>query len=70
MIEQDITPPTAEEIAEMRENAYNAGHPATWIWNEEAVSWVAPVDPPNDGFPYIWDETTNGWVPFPGYPRD
>ena len=70
MIEQDITPPTAEEIAEMRENAYNADHPATWLWNEEAVSWVAPVDPPNDGFPYIWDETTNGWIPFPSYPRD
>jgi hypothetical protein len=54
----------------MRENAYNAEHPSAWIWNEEAVSWVAPVDPPNDGFPYIWDETTNGWIPFPGYPRD
>ncbi len=70
MIEQDITPPTFEEIAEMRENAYNAEHPATWIWNEEAISWVAPVDPPNDGFPYIWDEATTGWIPFPGYPRD
>jgi hypothetical protein len=70
MIEQNITPPTAEEIAEIRENAYNADHPATWIWNEAAVSWVAPVDPPNDGFPYIWDETTNSWIPFPGYPRD
>jgi len=70
MIEQDITPPTAEEIAQMRENAYNAKHPTTWIWNETAVSWVAPVDPPNDGFPYIWDETTTGWIAFPGYPRD
>lgn len=67
---ENTTPPTAEEIAQARENAYNADHPASWTWNEEAVSWVAPVAPPTDGFPYLWDETTNGWIPFPGYPRD
>ena len=30
--------PTAEEIAQARENAFNATHPASWTWNEEAVS--------------------------------
>lgn len=69
MIEENITPPTPEQIAEARENAYNAEHPTSWVWNEEAVSWVAPVNAPNDGLPYLWDENTMSWVPFPDYPR-
>lgn len=68
MIEQPPAP-TAEQIAEARENAFNAQHPASWTWNEELVSWVAPVAVPNDGYPYLWDENTLSWVPFPDYPR-
>jgi hypothetical protein len=64
---------TAEEIAAaiaiQRNNALNATHPASWVWNEEKVSWVAPRDPPTDGFPYLWDEDSNSWTPFPDYPR-
>ena len=61
---------TAEEIAQARENAVNATHPASWTWDEGAVSYVAPVAPPSDGFPYLWDEASTGWTPFPGYPRN
>jgi hypothetical protein len=70
MIDENITPPTAEELAQMREDAYNATHPASWVWSEEATSWVAPVAQPTDGFPYLWDESSGNWIPFPDYPRN
>ena len=66
---ENITPPTEEEIAQARENAVNAEHPASWVWDETAVSYVAPTTPPSDGYPYLWDETTTSWVPFPDYPK-
>ncbi len=61
--------PTQEEIAQARENAINAERPASWTWNEESVSYVAPVAIPTDGYPYLWDEATTNWVPFPDFPR-
>jgi len=71
MIDDNTPSPTPEQIAEARENALNASRPASWVWNEELVSWVAPVAPPADGFPYIWEEgMVCGWVPFPDYPRN
>jgi hypothetical protein len=70
MIDNNTPPPTPEQIAEARENAVNASHPASWVWNEELVSWAAPVAPPADGFPYIWNEDTTSWIPFPDYPRN
>lgn len=63
-------PPSVEEIKEYRDSALNATHPTSWVWNEEKVSWVAPIDPPTDGFPYLWNEEAESWDPFPGYPRD
>jgi hypothetical protein len=60
---------TAEEIAQIRQNALNATHPASWIWDEECMSYIAPISPPADGFPYLWDETIVNWTPFPSYPR-
>ena len=69
MIDEDTTPQTAEQIAQIRENAVNAEHPGSWTWDEAAVSYVAPVAIPSDGFPYLWDENITNWTPFPGYPR-
>jgi hypothetical protein len=70
MIDANITPPTAEQIAQAREAAYNSTHPVSWVWSEEAVSWIAPVAQPTDGLPYLWDESLNNWIPFPDYPRN
>jgi len=72
MIDNNITlpPPTPEQIAEARENAVNADHPASWVWNEELISYISPVAPPDDGFPYLWNEDTTSWIPFPNYPRN
>lgn len=70
MIDENTTPPTAEQIAQAREAAYNSTHPASWVWNEEAVSWIAPIAQPTDGFPYLWDENVNNWIAFPDYPRN
>ena len=33
----------------------------SWSLNEN-FDWVAPVDYPNDGEKYIWDENNNTWV--------
>ena len=31
---ENMPAPTAEEIAQARENAFNAEHPASWTWDE------------------------------------
>jgi len=64
----DLTP-TPEQITEARESSFNATHPSSWVWDETKISWVAPNAPPTDGFPYLWDEATTNWIPFPTYPR-
>lgn len=66
---ENMPAPTLEQIQEARDNAFNAEHPASWTWNEELVTYVAPVSPPSDGYPYLWDEASTSWLPFPGYPR-
>lgn len=67
---ENMPAPTAEELAQARENAVNAARPASWVWDEEAVSYVAPIPIPTDGYPYLWNEAKSTWTPFPGYPRD
>ncbi len=69
MLEENVTL-TQEQLDEIRQNSYNATHPDSWIWDETAVSWVAPVPVPNDGLPYFWDENTLTWVQVPGYPYE
>ena len=66
---ENMPAPTQEQIAEARENAFNAQHPTSWTWDEATISYVAPFSPPSDGYPYLWDEATTSWVPFPDYPR-
>ena len=34
----------------------------SWVLNEENCQWKAPVDRPNDGQAYYWDEATVSWV--------
>ena len=62
------TPPTPEQIAEARANALAASHPASWVWNEAAASFVPPVAWPTDGLPKLWDEASQSFIPFPGFP--
>ena len=33
----------------------------TWEWNEEILQWITPLNPPNDGNSYLWDEETVNW---------
>lgn len=35
---------------------------ASWVLNEDTCQWKAPVDMPNDGQMYSWDEATQTWV--------
>ena len=62
------TPPTPEQIAQARANALSASHPASWVWDEAAVSFVPPIPLPTDGLPKLWDEDSQSFIPFPGFP--
>lgn len=35
---------------------------ASWLLNEDTCLWEAPVDMPDDGKLYQWDEATTNWV--------
>ena len=65
---------TEEEIAAaravQRENAFNGTITKGWVWNEEKISYVPPFPPPDTTYPYLWNEETESWDPFPDYPRD
>tara|TARA_Y100000034_G_C6523891_1_gene225576 strand:+ start:34 stop:405 length:372 start_codon:yes stop_codon:yes gene_type:complete len=39
----------------------NADLPS-WILDETTCQWKAPVDKPDDGKPYAWDEANTQWV--------
>lgn len=34
----------------------------SWVLDENTCRWKAPVDKPNDGNQYAWDESTTSWV--------
>lgn len=34
----------------------------SWVLEEQACVWVAPVSAPEDGKPYRWDEGSVSWV--------
>ena len=56
---------TSEQLAVIRTAAVNATHYASWSWNEEAVTYLPPSNPPDTNYPgYIWDEGTTAWVAF------
>jgi hypothetical protein len=65
---------TPEEIAAaraiQREAAFNGTITKGWVWNEEKISYVPPFPPPDTTYPYLWNEETESWDAFPGYPRD
>lgn len=35
---------------------------ASWILDEATCQWGAPIDKPQDGKTYRWDEPTTSWV--------
>jgi hypothetical protein len=37
----------------------------SWLLNEETCRWVAPIDYPNDGLKYFWDELSLSWELLP-----
>lgn len=44
-------------------DAFVAPQPyASWILNETTAQWEAPVAMPEDGNPYMWDESSGSWV--------
>ena len=44
-------------------DAFIAPQPfASWVLDEAACRWEAPVPMPSDGEPWAWDEDTESWV--------
>lgn len=59
-----------EELKKFRDAVFNGNVTKGWIWDEEKISYVPPFPPPDNKYPYLWNEETLMWDPFPGYPRD
>lgn len=36
----------------------------SWVLNKQTYLWKSPVDYPNDGQSYYWDESQTNWVLF------
>ncbi len=34
----------------------------SWVLNEDTCQWEPPIDYPDDGKRYMWDEATTDWV--------
>lgn len=34
----------------------------SWLLDEDIAQWYAPVEHPNDGNMYVWDEDTASWI--------
>lgn len=39
-----------------------------YVLNEETCQWEPPIDMPNDGNLYIWDDINIGWIAIPPPP--
>lgn len=37
---------------------------SSWLLNEDTCLWYAPVERPQDGKKYVWDEATTSWVEY------
>ena len=35
-----------------------------WVLNENTCQWNSPIDYPQDGKSYLWDNNTNSWVEY------
>lgn len=35
---------------------------ASWLLDEAACTWKAPIAMPTDGSMYLWDEVTTSWI--------
>ena len=57
---------TSEDWAIVRTASMNTTHHASWIWNEDALTYLPPSNPPDDGNPYMWNEATKAWVAYSG----
>jgi len=43
---------------------------STWVFNEELCQYDPPIPRPENAENYIWQGTTQSWVPRPEYPND
>ena len=42
----------------------------SWVLNEETCLWNSPIERPNDGKSYMWDEETINWIEIVETPID
>lgn len=34
----------------------------SWTFDHDKNDWIPPINPPQDGFIYVWNEENNNWV--------
>lgn len=61
-----IRPMTDEEKATrqniVKQNWANTLNFSSWIFSEELCQFIPPIDMPNDGKYYLWNEEITNWV--------
>jgi hypothetical protein len=54
---------TIEEYQALKTSEHQARKPyASWIGDEETMTWNAPIAYPQDGNEYYWDESSMSWI--------
>lgn len=61
-IEGVVATYTEEEYKALKTAEHQARKPfASWVGNEETMTWNPPIPHPSDGQNYYWDEPTTSW---------
>lgn len=61
-----VRPMTDEEKATrqniVKQNWANTLNFSSWIFSEELCQFISPIDMPNDGKYYLWNEEITNWI--------
>jgi len=59
-----VRPMTDQEIKDViafcKANAINKYD--SWVWSDQDLAYVAPVNKPDDGKNYVWNESSLNWI--------
>lgn len=65
-IEYDLSVPCYLNITEWTGKYWKNPHIYnSWIWNNDIGQYEPPVEYPNDGEEYVWDESLTSWLLLP-----
>ena len=70
----DLTPDEIlqkqNEIKSFHQRSFLSANFKSWIFSEEKCKYIPPIDMPNDGQEYFWQDVTGSWRIRPSKPVD